>query len=58
MLAKDWGISLCPVPKAADRAAGRMFPPVYLEVSGRVDLRVSLWMTARAPLSRRDHLQL
>ena len=33
-----------------DRAAGRMFPRVYLEVPVRVYLRVSLWMTARAPL--------
>ena len=35
---------------AADRVAGRMFPPAYLEVSVRVYLRVSLWMTAHAPL--------
>ena len=31
-----------------DRAAGRMFPRVYLEVPVRVYLRVSLWMTCVA----------
>lgn len=40
VLAQDQAIQLCPVPQAAVRAAGQMFPPVYLAVSVPLYLRV------------------